>query len=253
MELNEEVAALLESGTEPLTMTRSIVRDCKNRMPRAYRTTLQVNSLEIGAITDAEYTLTAERTKRSILLFARALMYAERAIDQCRAAGFDFDWISVRCPPSAVTRSEVYDTILRVFAGNEVMLPKLCIEFSTKLLFDPETDKILETFSALKEAGIKTMLYDFGEEFCPTMRLLAYDFDYVSLHKDVVDMMRSPATEESAKALMQYVQGFSIEIVAPGIDTSEAPTYGEIGCYGFTDNFPGRLFDEEGTWQKVTA
>ncbi len=253
MERNEEVAALLASGIEPLTVTRTVVRDCSTGLPRAFRTALQINSLELGTLTDAEYTLTAERTGRSLLLFERALLYVGRAIGLCLSSGLDFDWISVRCPLSALTRAQVYDTVLRVFAGNETVLSRLCIECPAELLSLPRSDKVPETLAALRGAGIRTMLRDFGEEFCPTMRLSAYDFDYVCLHKDVMELMRRSDTARSATALLRFVKGFSTQLVVPDLDRTELSRYRELGCYGYTDRSSGRLFDEEGAWQKVTA
>ncbi len=252
MGFNDEVAALLATGTEPLTMTRETVRSFSDGMPRAWRTTLQINSPELGTVTDEDYVVTAERTKRSTLLFDRALMYACRAIEQCRTLGLDYEWLSVRCPPSAVTREGLISTIRRVFAGNENLLPKLCIEFPTQLLYDP-SDKIDDVLADIRDMGIKTMLYGFGEEFCPTMRLLTYSFDYVALHATVVDMMRTPRTQASALALMAYVRGFSAELIVPALDSAEVPAYASVECYGYTDRFPGRLFDEEGLWQKTTV
>ncbi len=252
MGFNDEVSALLSTGTEPLTMTREIVRNVSDGLPRAYRTTLRINSPELGTINDEDYVVTAERTKRSTLLFDRALMYAHRAIMQCRTAGLDFDWLSVRCPPSVVTREGLIGTIRRIFAGNEDMLPRLCIEFPTQLLYD-QSDKIDDVLAEIKSMGIKTMLYGFGEDYCPTMRLLTYSFDYVALHANVVEMMRVPRTQASALALMAYVKGLSAELIVPGLDSAELSAYESQACYGYTDRFPGRLFDEEGIWQKTTA
>ncbi len=252
MGFQDEVAALLETGVEPLTMTREIVRVIPDGTPRAFRTTLQINSPELGTITDEDYVVTAERTKRATLLFDRALMYAHRAIQQCRTAGLDFEWLSVRCPPSTVTREGLLTTIRRIFAGSEDLLPRLCIEFPTQFLYDP-SDKIDEVFAEIKAMGIKTMLYGFGEDFCPTMRLLAYSFDYVALHANVVEMIRSPRTQASGLALLSYVKGFSAELILPGLDPSDLPAYESVECYGYTDRFPGRLFDEEGIWQKITV
>lgn len=236
MGFDKEVEKVIESGVEPITMIRSTVRECASGEPVAYRASLQLNSQTMGKLTEAEYGVTAERSKKGILLVIRAITYAKRAIDKYLEEGKKFEFISVVCPDIFLTKTDPVSTLKRIFEDDLSKLRFLCLEFHAQLLFEPSTEP-QKMMSKLKdELGVKMLMRDFGGEYCPIMRMENFRFDYVSLDQSATDRLLEgdKRRRKIYGVLMYFVKELGVKAIAADIDSEQAAALSGFGYYGYT-------------------
>ncbi|MGM9631774.1 MAG: EAL domain-containing protein [Eubacteriales bacterium] len=244
-DINAEVQAILASGVAPIELYRDSVLRFISDKPFAYRTRLEINSLDLGILTHNEYSVTAERTKRALLLASRALTYVNRVMDEDMERGLEYDWISVRLPDAILSKTSLDKTLDKIFGKDEKKIGKLCLEFSPHLLYNP-SPKAVETLDLVRKRGVKIMLDGFGDEYCPTMKLQDYPLDYVIMHEKMLSMLKDEKRADSAGALISYLHSMRIEVLAPVLtDEADIGMCGRAGCMGYVlANSSERLLKE---------
>ncbi len=234
MGIKEEVALALESGVAPISMVKDTVLALPRKKPMAYRAKLQINSLDLGTLTAKEYQVTADRTKRAILLAGRALTYAFRAIEEKLAQAQEFEWISVRCPDTMLVKTDFAKTLDRLCEEKTELCEKLCLEFSPAILYNAD-EKVKESLLQAKARGAKILLDSFGDAYCPAMKLAEFPFDYVVMHPVLVEMLQDPQRYKVAQSLLAYVKVLGMQVIAPETDCEEVVSACErAGCAGYT-------------------
>ncbi len=249
MDLHEEVKAVLDSGIEPITMVHNTVYSCLDREPVALRARLEINSLDIGTLTDDEYQVTADRTKRAILLCGRAMEYAKRALSERATGKKAVSWISVKCPDTFLSKTNPVKAVKTVFADAPALIERLCLEFSPRVFYNRD-EQVLPNFEALKKLGVKTVLSDFGDEYCPAMKLMEFPFDYVILHKDLAKLLCDRERDRVTAPLLSYVKGLRVGVYAPLLGLEhEMEAYSRAGCNGYLDlDKKARLLKKPEVW-----
>lgn len=226
----------LTSGLEPLTIKKQpVFASNGNPEPIAYRTEMILNSTLLGILTPDDYRMTADKTARGILLSDRLMSDVVKAIEALEKTEPQVKWISVSCPLTMITKTDLVAALGKLFDGDENRRSKLMLEFPAKALYeDPETLK--ETLMEMKLLKVKSALAGYGNEYCPMMRLASFPFDYVILDPCVRELMRKD--QKAAETLISYARSLRIEVVATGIENGEAesPAYYKADCFGFTDN-----------------
>ncbi len=240
MKFQDEVQLTVESGINPIELILEEVKEFSSEKVFAFRTRLEVNSLDVGNLTPAEYRFTAERTKRALYLTDRALVHLKRAFDKLKKSNVIFDWISLYCTDVALTKTDFVSALLAVFPEKED-LSKICLEFSPVVLYNQDK-KLMGVLKELKSFGIKLMLHDFGEEYSPMVKLLSYGFDFAIAHKKFLEMMRDEELSKSAQILVSYAKTAGISVLVSDIEKNDFGIYSRIGCRGYIEE-PIRALD----------
>jgi EAL domain-containing protein (putative c-di-GMP-specific phosphodiesterase class I) len=241
---NELLRATLESGVEPIEIRYVPVMSTSTRKPFAYRTVLQLNTQSLGVLLPADYEPVASRTVQCLNLALTNITDIAETITHSKERGIKADWFSAACPVRMLIKGSAAKLLSEHFEEIEFPDPsKLCLEFPSQVLFE-DRDKAAKELSSLKFMGVKTILTGFGDEYCPTLRLAGFPFDYVILDKSVSDKMASQNSARSTSALIAYIRGLGIEVIADGAKGNELISdFYRSDCQGYIPE-PGKLLTE---------
>lgn len=247
-----QLRSALSSEIEPITVYKQPVFSCSGSPdPIAFRTETVLNSTLVGRLDPADYQSTADKSARGILLADRTLYAVCKAISLLPENEIHLRWISLYCPVSMITETDLIETLGKLFGGDKEKRKKLMLEFPVSCLYE-ESDKLRSTLLDMKLLGVKSALTGYGSEYCPMMRLASFPFDCVILDPGVRALMQQDP--KAAETLIAYARSLHIDVVATGIENGEeeAPLYYRADCFGYTDTSPKeRLLPESSV--KVTA
>ena len=236
----------LKSGLAPIELMATPIRSLVTDLPIAYRTSLRINSIEVGVINPEQYDPVASRTSQCVSL---ALWNFRRACDLARdyreistAIGF----FTVRTPPRILTKGKIADLVETVLKDADYDNPSnVCFEFPRESVFS-DTEAMANGLRVLKSYGIKSALVGYGDEFCPAARLASLPFDYVMLDETVLRDLMDPEKQRSVEALVNYVSTFGVECIALGRSTAqESERLVRIRAFGYEDKDPVAITESE--------
>jgi EAL domain-containing protein (putative c-di-GMP-specific phosphodiesterase class I) len=234
MKLSDKVKTLIDSGAEPLVLHYEPVRFFQTA-EAIIRTSLVVNSLELGTLTMREYRFVARRTKQGDRLVERHLLKLCREIPRLLAEGGKVTCFTVpvyaRLLRDGVLAKMLLET-LALFPSVQASL--LCIELSADILYEDVEDAAAR-IAELRAIGVRVAICEVGDEFCPVFRLSSFRFDYAFLDAYAVATLNTDAAERVAGSLATYLHLLRVKVVAPGLATEELRTAAEsVGCDGYT-------------------
>ena len=236
----------LKSGLAPIELMATPIRSLVTDLPIAYRTSLRINSIEVGVINPEQYDPVASRTSPCVSL---ALWKFRRVCDLARdyreistAIGF----FTVRTPPRILTKGKIADLVETVLKDADYDNPSnVCFEFPRESVFS-DTEAMANGLRVLRSYGIKSALVGYGDEFCPAPRLASLPFDYVMLDETVLRDLVDPEKERSVEALVNYVSTFGVECIALGRSTAqESERLVRIRAFGYEDKDPVAITESE--------
>lgn len=100
---NDYVRLSLDSGVAPLELKFFPIVDCESGLPVAYRTTVDINSVIAGVLTEKEYAPYCDRHAIGVELFRHHLLqHAITAKFAFEKAKRDVRFLTVACPAEIV-------------------------------------------------------------------------------------------------------------------------------------------------------
>ena len=239
-----QIQAALESGIEPITMCYLPIYSSEDRKPFALNAQLNINSTFLGHLTPKQYEMVADRTIRSERLAGWAITYAARDYEQLQSNQIDIRFITIRMPVRAAKMSFV-NSVEKLLEKNEFINPeRICLRFSVHLLFEQQ-EVVVEALKKLKSLGFKLMLTDFGNEFCPLMRLVAMPFDYILLHPLAATMLNARTTSNQAQSLIEFVKNNGFDVLLDAADTERVRNEASnTGCKGYITGSEYKALDD---------
>lgn len=228
-----QMQAALESGIEPISMHYIPIYSADDQKPFALKAQMNLNSTFLGHLSPKQYEVIADRTIRSERLAQLAITYSAKDFEQFQSNLYDIRFTTVRMPVRAAKMSFM-NSIERLLEKNAFIIPeRICLQFSVQLLFEQQ-EVVTEALRKLKSIGFKTMLSDFGDEFCPLMRLTTLPFDYILLHPAVTTLIETRATTNQAYALIEFVKDNGFDVLLEAADTDRAKSEASnTGCKGY--------------------
>ncbi|MDD6094212.1 MAG: EAL domain-containing protein [Clostridia bacterium] len=171
---------MIESGISPLELFEYPVLSCSDGAEQGIFTELCINSLELGVLCPAQYRVVTNRNIQSIRLCTWAF---RRIVPLLRER--DGGWISFYIPAKALMRDHLRKLLESEQKKAPVDFSGLVAELSSEILYE-DAEKASEKMTELnKEFGIRFMLSEFGDEYCPVLRLPQYPVDFVLLDSSV--------------------------------------------------------------------
>lgn len=234
MKLSDKVKALIDSGAEPLVLHYEPVRFFQTA-ETLVRTSLVVNSLELGTLTMQEYRFVARRTKQGDRLVERHLIKLCREIPRLLEGGLKVTSFTVPVYARLLRDGLLAKMLLETFALFPSVKPSLlCIELSADILYEDVEDAAAR-IAELRSLGVRVAICEVGDEFCPVFRLASFHFDYAFLDSYAIAALGTDAAERVAGSLATYLHLLRVKVVAPGLATEELRTAAEaVGCDGYT-------------------
>lgn len=228
---NDYVRLSLDSGVAPIELRFYPFEDCESGFPVAYRTSLIINSVIAGTLTEKDFSPYCDNHPCGVQLFRHHLQHAITAILSFAKAEKQIEFISVACPADIVNAEPLFDLMSDVLKKNPRLEPqKLCLEFSPAFLAD--TEKARAVVMDMKVLKVRTMLTGCGTEDFPLSKLLRVPADIAMLHPSVTEWAGSRDKPKLVPSLINYVNSMGAEVVAEG-EEEKRPSLRNTECIGF--------------------
>ena len=234
------------NGLEPISLECDSVIFFDGRRGTV-RSSLIINSLELGTLGYDQYRFVARRTKQSSALVRRHIFKL------CRNMWLAGDKDETEC--------YIVPVFARVLRGGELLRiltealatysdvspSRICVELSADILYED-----LESFAAeierIRSFGVAVAIGELGDEFCPVFRLTSIPFDLALMHEYVTENMHTESGARIAASLLEHLHAMGVRVLAPRL-TSErerelAREIGFDGCIGERINNDEREDDD---------
>ena len=233
MKIRDKVAQVVESGITPITLEYDSVRFFDDS-PSMQRSFLQINSLELGALSHRQYRFVVRRSKQGEALVRRHLHGLLRAIPQIpekeRVSAFILPVYA-----RTLQGGKLADILFEGFALFPKVPPAMiCIELSADILYE-DVERVREYLEAIRALGVKVAIGEVGDEFCPVFRLSALPFEYAFLDEYAIEHLSDDNAEQSVGALIAYLHTLQARVIAPAPKTkAQIERARALGCDGYT-------------------
>ncbi len=176
MNTNEKAEATVKSGVLPITVEYKSHRIFETKRT-VLRSSLIINSLELGVLTYNEYRFVAARNKKGDELTKRHIEKLFKAYRETTAENPEADMITFKVFTKTLVSGALSAMLFELFKKNpDVNASRICVEISADVLFE-ELSPIKEKIKELRDMGVKIAISELGEEFSPVFRLSELDFD----------------------------------------------------------------------------
>ena len=235
MGIAEKVEQVVESGIEPICLVYETVRSFDDS-PGIQRTFLQINSLDLGALTYRQYRFVARRSKHGDQLVQRHITKLMRYIQSTPQE----EHHAISCYTVPVYARLLRDGVLAkmLFDGfaqfPQVAPSQICIELSADILYE-DLEMAKAAIDELMTLGVKIAIGEVGDEYCPVFRLAALPFQYAFLDVFSTDRLTTDAAERVVGGLTTYLHSLHVRVIAPELkNEAQVEQARLLGCDGYT-------------------
>lgn len=198
------------------------VKDSNLGIIHSYITQLRINDPSMGVLLDETFMPVAERTVVSEKITSWLINNLFADIAKFRAREVSAEWFSVYIPIRVISKEGFLQEMQETATLKNITLNDICIAFSNKILYEDQ-NAISSIFTQIKEMGMKTMILDFGDEFCPITRLSSIKTDFVYLSKSVTESLKSSKEEkrDAVLSLYQFLNSLNVKAITSSIQDDE--------------------------------
>ena len=234
MFIKNAVEQVIKSGIQPIVLDIARVKNFAGDI-EGVRTSLIVNSLDLGVLTANEYRFVARRSQQGSSLVARNIERLFYFYPELKAENKGAKFFTVSVYARTLKNNELYSTLIENFEKFPLVeRDKICIELSADLLFE-DLEFYAKAIRDIRQLGVKVALCEVGEEFCPLLRLVGLEFDYAFLDKYVATQLELDGGDVAVAGLMSIVSIRPVRIYAFGLNSEEEiKRFESIGCDGYT-------------------
>lgn len=196
-----------ESGIAPLELVKYKVLSCRDNSPQGIFTELRINSLELGALYPAQYRVVTNRNSQSV----RLATWAFRHILPMLSEQSDSGWISFYIPAKMLMRDHLKKLLENERKKGVADFTGLVAEVSSEILYEDAEQAAAKMRALREEYGIRFLLSEFGDEYCPVLRLPSYPLDFVLLDQALDS---EEAMKTSAAASVNLAKQCGIKVIS---------------------------------------
>lgn len=234
MRIAEKVEQVVESGVTPISLRYDTVRFFDDASP-VYRSSLLLNSLDLGTLTYRQYRFVARRSKQAELLVERHITKLLREIqnmpaEKCMNGCFIIP-VYARLLHGGVLAKILFEAFTKF---PRVKPSQICIELSADILYE-DLEMAKAALEELSVLGVKIAIGEVGDEFCPVFRLCTLPFEYAFLDTYATDRLTDENAEHTVGGLVNYLHALRVRVIAPLLDTQvQIERARTLGCDGYT-------------------
>ncbi len=241
---------LIESGVAPFTVELAPLRffeDADKPQGRViYRSSLLINSLELGVLTPAEYRYVARRIKKREELVA---CHIDQAFEEILKLALDADGaFSVTVPiyPKTLLSGAASKLLFEAFARHpDVSSDCVTLELSADILYE-DVSLVRDRLSELRALGVKLAIFELGDEYCPFFRLASLPFDYAFISPMWEKLPEDEDERSAVRGIIEYLHTLGIKAFALHAASAELLTRAErAGFDGWCETHRTVALDEE--------
>jgi EAL domain-containing protein (putative c-di-GMP-specific phosphodiesterase class I) len=128
--------------------------------------------------------------------------------------------LSINCSMVEFVESDFARHVIDTVARYDIDASRLAIEITETLLAE-ESERIVQTFHALKEAGLQIALDDFGTGYSSLSYLKKFPIDILKIDMSFVRRIKTdPRHDEVLKTIILMARKLNAETVAEGVEHS---------------------------------
>ena len=242
-----DIQTVTDSNLEPLKLNFEAVRFFSS--PHVLlRSTMTIQSLELGTLEQEQYRYVARRTAQSQKLFRRHLHRILEGFPQLRQEQPKMELVSLPIYSRMLKKGTLAGSLFDELSSHPRVSPEsLCVEVSADILFE-DLEPLLGELERVKDLGVKIAVWEVGDPFCPLLRLRELPYDYLILDQSNLALLNEDRKGE-LEALCSFLhQREKTRILLPGLpDPALSELAEQVGCDGWSlapDAVP--ISDEEG-------
>ena len=189
-----EMQAVQDSGFEPLRLNFETVHQFSS--PRLLlRSTLTVQSLEVGVLEQEQYRYVVRRTQQSQQLFQRQLQKVMEALPELMKKNPRLEAVTVPIYNRMLKKANGAAGIFEALTAHpQVSAQNLCIEVSADILYE-DLEPLAAELQRIRNMGVKIAIWELGDPFCPLLRLQQIPYDYLILDSYPVSLLQKEETQ----------------------------------------------------------
>ena len=241
-DLKELVKQTIESGVTPLTLHYELVSSFTDNK-KIVRTSMWINSLDLGVVSPNEYRFVARRFKQGDELVKRHIYKLFKILPEFLRNNPDVSCVTVPTFGRLLDQRVLFNMLTEAFAQNpQIDKSSVCIELSADILFE-DLEESAKELKKLQDYGVKIAVCEVGDEFCPAFRLSKIPFHYAFLDEYAVKSLGTEKEEEIAGGLIPYLHAIGKQVFACGITDEEQKARAKaLSCEGYSLQSKGEIF-----------
>jgi len=194
------------------------IRNNQLGVTHSYLTQLRINDPLMGVLIDEVFMPVAERTVISEKITTWLLDNLFSDIQKFRTRNVQAEWFGVYIPIRILKKQNFIEDLKTRVLNNNIKLSDICICLNNKVLYE-DHNSIMEILNKAKAEGIKSMILDYGDDFCPITRITSIKTDYLHLSQSVTSSINSTKEEKrnAAYALYQFLKTLNIEAITSSV------------------------------------
>ena len=235
MSISEKIEAVVDSGISPLSFALEPIRFFSG--DSLIRTSLVINSLELGILTFEQYRFVAARSKQGEALVARHLEKVLRALPTLMKNYPNANCFTVPVFTRMLKDGKLSRLLFDLFGKFPKASPALlCIEISADVLYE-DMSEMRDRIEELAHLGVKVAISELGDEYCPIFRLSGVKLDYAFLDDYAVKSFSTDDRERVAGSIIKYLHSLGAKVIAPSpMDAYGLENASELDLDGYTDS-----------------
>ena len=244
MIIKKAVEQVINSGVKPIVLDLQRVVNFSGDV-EGIRTSLVINSLDLGVLTANQYRYVARRTVQGSKLVERNIEKLFFFYDDIKKEFSSANFFTVSVYARSLLDGALFQTFSEFFRQYPFVEPeKICLEISADILFeDIKTYK--KEIDDLKQLGIKVALCEVAQEFCPLLRLNEINYDVVFLDGYFTASLEDETRENEINGVMCIINNRPSKVYGSCVALESIPLLEKIGADGYTLKDDDKLEDKE--------
>lgn len=229
----DEITQVMSSGIEALSLTYQPVHQFTSPY-LLVRTSLNINSLQLGVLTPEQYGPVVQRTSQADRLFRRHLHKLLGEIPGLTSGSTPVRWFSLPACGRMLKNGTLSTVLFEELSGDSgVSASQIFVEISADLLFE-DLDTLLPELGRVSDLGVGIVLTEVGDEYAPLLRLGKVPFKWAFL--DSYPLSTVNTSEESVlEGLCSFLHVKNCKIIAADLENDLLLRNLEpLGCDGYS-------------------
>lgn len=236
----EQARAALDNNIIPLQVYYRDVQILPDLERAGIRTTLNVNSPDLGVLTTNEYRFVTARNSQCEELAYRHLKKIFMALPDLPDV---VHWVSAWIPKRLVKDRKLFTMLSDLIRQFPKSLPnRVCLEIPADILYE-DFEQIAADLTKAREMGFLIALTEVGDGFCPILQSAGFKFDYVFLSKETAELVGTPKSDPVIGSIVRFFNYFGTKVVLEGkLDGTAQAELDTMGMFGICSTENDGLF-----------
>lgn len=143
------------------------------------------------------------------------------AFVELRKSGFAVPNVSINASGSALRSSDYCTYLIDELQRRKLSPNCLTVEILETILIEDQEELAVKSIRALRRAGIRVVMDDFGSGHASIARLLQLDFDGLKVDRSLIEDIESERAQRVLGAILRLSSGLNLSAVVEGVETTQ--------------------------------